>query len=61
MLRINKEKKKIRKINQQNLVRVLIMLSKAYTRITLKNEITSKDIQKIIHIYKKSLTNLDLI
>lgn len=61
MLRNNKEKKKIRKINQQNLVRVLIMLSKAYTRITLKNEITSKDVQKIISIYKKSLINLDLI
>lgn len=61
MLRINKEKKKIRKINQQNLVRVLIMLSKAYARIALKNEITSKDFQKIIHIYKKSLTNLDII
>ena len=61
MLRINKEKKKIRKINQSNLVRVLIILCKAYARITLKNEITSKDVQKIIRIYKKSLTNLDLI
>ena len=61
MLRINKEKKKFRKINQQNLVRVLTMLSKAYTRIALKNEITSKDVQKIIRIYKKSLSNQDLI
>jgi len=61
MLRINKEKEKIRKINQQNLARVLTMLSRAYTRITLRNEITSKDVQKIIHIYKKSLTNLDLL
>lgn len=61
MLRINKEKEKIIKINQQNLVRVLIILSKAYARIALKNEITSKDVQNIIHIYKKSLTNLDII
>ena len=37
------------------------MLNKTYARIALKNEITSKDVQKIIHIYKKSLTNLDII
>lgn len=61
MLRINKEKKKERRINQQNLIRVLTMLSKAYARIALKNEINIKDVQKIIGIYKKSLKSLDLI
>jgi len=61
MLKINKEEKKERKINQQNLIKVLVMLSKAYARIALKNETTVKDVQKIIGIYKKSLKNLDLI
>ena len=61
MLRINKEKKKKRKINQQKLIRVLTMLCKAYARIALRNEINAIDVQTIIRIYKNSLSNLDLI
>lgn len=58
---INNEKKKKRKINQLNLIRVLTMLCKSYARIALKNEINVLDVQTIIRIYKNSLSNLDLI
>lgn len=61
MRRLNRKKNQIKKVNLNNLVRVLTMLSKAYARIALKNEINLDDLESIIRIYKNTLMNLDLI
>ncbi len=61
VIKLNIKKNQVGTINSHGVVRVLTMLSKAYARIALKNEINGNDVQKIISIYKKSLENLDLI
>ncbi|MFW9969458.1 MAG: hypothetical protein ACFFDF_04600 [Candidatus Odinarchaeota archaeon] len=59
ILKLNENKRK--KINLNVIDRMIIILSKTYARIALKNEINVNDIQKILRIYKKTLKNLDLI
>ncbi|MFW9876217.1 MAG: hypothetical protein ACFFG0_24205 [Candidatus Thorarchaeota archaeon] len=61
MIKLNMEKNPTYKLNSGNLVRVLTMLSKAYARISLKNEIDINNIEIIIRIYKQTLKNLCLI
>jgi len=61
ILRVNKKKEFTKKINELDLVRTIIILSKAYARIALKNKISLEDVKKIISIYKKSLSNQDFI
>ncbi|MFX1570112.1 MAG: hypothetical protein ACFFCV_17280 [Promethearchaeota archaeon] len=58
---INNEKNKERKMEGFPLTRMIFILSRAYARIALKNEIIMRDVQKIAEICKKSLENLDLI
>ncbi len=61
VLELNEKKNLFRTIDPNNLIRVLFILCKAYARISLRNEITGKDVQNIITIYKKSLVNLEFI
>jgi len=61
IIRLNNEKSKFNKINTGNLIRGIMTFSKAYARIALRKEITLKDVEKVLQIFRSSLLNLDLI